>query len=84
MRGTLSPGEPHPAAPFALSYIKSLPAASLAAWQESLSSNAIGGNRTAEICSETLHRIMAGQPVSDRYLLGLAWTLRELEAGVVK
>lgn len=30
----------------------------------------------AEVCGETLRRIREGEPVSDRYVLGLAWTVR--------
>jgi len=28
------------------------------------------------VCAETLNRLMSSKPVSDRYLLGLAWTMR--------
>jgi hypothetical protein len=35
-------------------------------------------NRTAEICSGTLQRLLEGRPVSDRYVLGLAWLIKEL------
>lgn len=44
-------------------------------WQESFSSCAIDGNRLAEVCSETISRLINNQPVSDRYLLGLAWAM---------
>jgi hypothetical protein len=43
---------------------------------ESFSSCAIDGNRFAEVCGETLRRVMSGEPVSDRYILGLAWAIR--------
>ena len=76
-RGTLKEGEPHPAATDALAFIGGLSRGSLAMWQESFSSCAIEGNRLAEVCSETLRRLRSGEPVSDRYLLGLAWCLRE-------
>ena len=33
------------------------------------------GNRQAQICMGTIRRLQRGQPVSDRYLLGLAWTI---------
>ena len=75
MRGTLNEGEYHPAADSAKEFLASLGLDDLAMWQESFSSCAIEGNRLAEICSETLHRFMTGQPVSDRYLLGLVWTM---------
>ena len=40
---------------------------------------ALEGNRLAEMCSETLRRLLAKEPVSDRYLLGLVWTIRDME-----
>ena len=74
--GTLKDGEPHPSADFALQWIQSLSITDLAIWQESFSSCSIEGNRLGEICSETLRRIMVGEPVSDRYVLGLHWFMR--------
>ena len=47
--------------------------------QESFASNAIEGNRLAEAGGETLRRFLAGKPVSDRYALGLIWTIRAME-----
>jgi hypothetical protein len=76
-RGTLKVGEVHPCAHLAHTFIISLGTAKLMLMQEAFSSCAIEGNRFAEVCSETLRRIMEGEPVSDRYLLGLAWALRE-------
>lgn len=76
--GTLELGEFHPAANSAMTYLKSQP---LGKWVEPLASAAISGNRLGEICYETLTRLLASEPVSDRYLLGLAWTLKELEVG---
>lgn len=75
MSGILGPNEPHPAAQGALRWVLQLPQDELAKWQESFSSCAITGNRTAEICGETLRRLTTGQPVSDRYVLGLAFFL---------
>lgn len=74
----LNPGEPHPAARMALNWIKTLPIHELMLWQEAFASTAIesGGNRLATICSGTLDRLLTGKPVSDRYLLGLAWAIR--------
>lgn len=77
-RCTLDVGEPHPSSHSALSWISRLGMQQLAMAQESYSSCAIEGNRHAEICSETLRRLMNSEPVSDRYLLGLAWSLREM------
>lgn len=76
MAGDLEPGEAHPAAHQALSYLSTLDPRELAVWQESFSSVAISGNRLAEVCAETLRRVQHGEPVSDRYVLGLAWTIR--------
>ena len=77
-RGTLREGEPHPSAKMALRWIMARQG-SLGMAQEALSSCAIEGNRSAEICSETLRRLLNGKPVSDRYLLGLAWFLLEMD-----
>ena len=79
MNGTLKEGEFHPAASNAMRYIRSLGILELLKWEESFCSCAIEGNRLAEICAETLNRIINNQPVSDRYLLGLAWTIKEGE-----
>ena len=73
---TLKLGEPHPMAESALQWIKAnVKCKDLFLHLESLSSCAIEGNRLAEICAETLHRLLHGEPISDRYLLGLAWYL---------
>ncbi|MFX0084213.1 MAG: hypothetical protein ACFFAU_00965 [Candidatus Hodarchaeota archaeon] len=78
-RGELKQGEPHPAAQKALEYVMSLGFEKLMLYLESFSSCAIEGNRLAEICSETLDRLLKRDKVSDRYLLGLAWTLKSME-----
>lgn len=72
--GALKRGEPHPAAHSALMFVRSLPDIGL--WMEGFASNALEGDRLCEVCSETLDRVLTGAPVSDRYVLGLAWTLR--------
>ena len=75
-RNELSVGEPHPAAQTAKEYIAAQGWESLAMWQEAFASAALTGeNRLAEICSETLARLTKGQTVSDRYVLGLAFTI---------
>ena len=78
-RGTLQEGEIHPAAKSAMMYIKSRPVKSLMVWRQAFEEHAELGSRPSQICGETLQRIMEGDNVSDRYLLGLAWTLRMLE-----
>lgn len=74
-KGMLNDREPHPAAMDALDFIRSHTVAELAKWNESFASCAIEGNRTGEICGGTLNRLISGDKVSDRYLLGLAWTM---------
>ena len=75
-RGTLKEREPHQAALDALAWIRGIPVNELFIWSESFASNAIEGNRLAEVCGETLDRLMRGDPVSDRYVLGLAWAMK--------
>ncbi len=74
--GTLALGEPHPMAHSALEYVVNNATASI---EGALSSCALSGNRLAEVCSETLRRVKYREPVSDRYILGLAWYLKTLE-----
>lgn len=76
MTGTLNAGEYHPAAKSAAAWIRAHGVSDLMLWQEALASCALAGNREAELCSETLRRFMHGEPVSDRYILGLAWCMR--------
>lgn len=75
-RGELAPSEPHPAAYEAKAWIAKQPPEELYKWREAFASCAIEGNRIGDVCAETLNRLMNAQPVSDRYLLGLAWTMR--------
>lgn len=77
--GTLAPGEVHPAAPVAADFLRSLGPVHLTQWLETFSSCALEGNRAAEVCAETMRRFLAGEPVSDRYLLGLAFTIAEMQ-----
>lgn len=69
--------EPHPSAFIARQILekKMAEGLDLFVWQESFSSCAIEGNRLGEICSGTLNRLMTGQPVSDRYLMGLVFAI---------
>jgi len=78
-RGTLKVGEPHPSALIALEFIKTISYTDLCLYQGAFSSCAIEGNRLGEICAETLNRLLKKEPVSDRYLLGLAWAIRDME-----
>lgn len=74
-RGELKLGEPHPAAYDAQKFIASLGASEISTWLESFASCAIEDNRLAEVCCETLNRLLHSEPVSDRYILGLAFTI---------
>lgn len=74
-RGTLDIGEPHPGYHVAMEYLRSVGYAELYLLLEAFASCAIEGNRTAEICAETLRRLLTHQTVSDRYIMGLAWEI---------
>lgn len=78
-KGTLKMGEPHPMAYFAKEYIKGWGIMELMVAQEAMAFCAIEGNRAAEVCGETLDRLMKGLPVSDRYLMGLAFMLSTMD-----
>ena len=77
MKGELKLGEPHPAAFDAKEWIVKMDQSEIAMWMESFSSCSIEDNRLGEICAETLRRLLNSEPVSDRYLLGLAWTMNK-------
>jgi hypothetical protein len=83
--GALADGEAHPAAESArawlLRYVRRHEAEKLPMLLESFASSALSGNRLAELCAETLRRLLNGEPVSDRYLLALCWTIRDMEEG---
>lgn len=77
---TLKEGEFHPIAPSALAWFRAWRLADTKRYmmmREAVASTAIEGNRLAEICNSTLNRLDADEPVSDRYLLGLCWFLKE-------
>lgn len=74
--GTLAESEPHPAASNAREWIAKLSISDLMIWKESFASCTIEDNRTAEVCLETLDRLLHSKPVSDWYVLGLAWVMK--------
>lgn len=74
-RGTLKVGEPHPAVKDAIAYMQSLSLEDITKWLAAFSSCSIEGNRFGEVCAETMRRLSDGEPVSDRYLLGLAFAI---------
>jgi len=80
-RGTLLINEPHPMAEYALEYLRKIGLQKLARYREVMAACALSGNRPAEVCGETLQRILDGKPISDRYVLGLAWMILDLEVG---
>lgn len=80
--GTLQIGEPHPSAYDAYRYVNDLSFERKSVLMESFSSCALSGNRSAEIAAETLRRVMNGEPVSDRYILGLAWQIKSLNSEI--
>ena len=77
-RSELAVGEPHPmayaAAHYVTRYLQKNPAVIGA-----LASCAIESNRLGEVCCGTIDRLRKGQPVSDRYILGLAFFLKTLD-----
>jgi len=77
--GHLRDGEAHPCASSAGSFIRDYifkQNTKIFILLESMNSCSLSGNVLAEVCGETLRRILNGEPVSDRYLLGLAWFLK--------
>lgn len=78
IKDTLGPTEVHPAARDALDYLKSLTPSQMSMLKEAFASCTIEGNRLSEVCLGTLNRLTEGAPVSDRYLLGLAWATRSI------
>jgi hypothetical protein len=78
MNGELEPGVPHPCALDAVRWIhENLSAVDLLQWREAFASSALAGSVIGDVCGETLDRFLDNKPVSDRYVLGLAWMLRE-------
>lgn len=79
-RSTLTTEEYHPAADSAMVWIKWFISSDPLRWlqiKEALASTALSGNRMAEVCLGTIERLANSEPVSDRYLLGLCWFLRD-------
>lgn len=76
-RSELNIDEWHPCADSAIHFITSKPMDELLKHREALASCALSGNRLAEVCHGTLNRIINRDPVSDRYVLGLAWYIKE-------
>lgn len=80
-RGTIREDEYHPAADHAMAWFGKWKYEDFVRYnrvREAIASTALSGNRVAEICNSTLDRLESGQPVSDRYLLGLCWFIKEV------
>lgn len=78
---TLKENEPHPSAHIAMNFLaeQKMQFKDWMMMQEAIASNAIEGNRMAEICLSTIRRLEEGKPVSDRYLMGLAWMVYSIK-----
>lgn len=73
--------EYHPSASHALEWLQIWQLQDIKRWmlmREAIASTALSGNRMAQICNGTLERLDKKEPVSDRYLLGLCWFLKEM------
>lgn len=80
----LAPSEPHPSAHQAYLWFHQSVVDNPIRYvqlKESIASTALSGNRLAQVCLGTMNRLEAGEPVSDRYLLGLVWFMRDLYEG---
>jgi len=78
-RGELKPGERHPSSNAAWDIIWAHSRTDIHNAMEAFSSCAIEGNRLAEVCAETLRRLLSAEPVSDRHIMGLALTLQKVK-----
>jgi hypothetical protein len=70
--------EHHPAANSAYRWLKGFMVSNpedYVRYKMAMSMAAESGNRQAQICVGTICRLANGEPVSDRYLLGLSWTI---------
>lgn len=78
---SLAKGEFHPSASGAMDWLKLTimdnPKRYMTV-REAIASVALSGNRLAQLCNSTLQRLEDNEPVSDRYLLGLCWFLRDM------
>ena len=78
---TLKEGKYHHGARIALAYIEERQKNAID-WNVivgALSLTALSGNRTSDICLSTIERLRKGEPVSDRYLMGLAWIIYAID-----
>jgi hypothetical protein len=71
----LKKNEAHPACATAVKFLFAIPLGKLKELQSIMEANALNGNRLAKICSWSLSRFLDGKKMTDRDILGLAWTL---------
>jgi hypothetical protein len=80
-RGELKPAEVHPVAYHCLTYLqrifKERPFLS-ACLSHTYSTTAIESNRIGEVCGETLRRYLKGEALGDRYIIALAWSIKDI------
>lgn len=78
--GELKPGENHPSTQNATAWLYSLGGVKLRRYEAAICEVALTGDRTSEILSETIDRLLhIDKEVGEVYLLGLAWYIRNLE-----
>lgn len=78
---TIPEGSYHPAADDAMQWLKKFMVTDPHRYlmiKEAIYSTALSNNDLANYCVGTIERLAAGEPVSDRYLLGLAWLVRDM------
>jgi hypothetical protein len=81
MSDTLEKGEWHPISGRVLDYINSFNIDELLILKNSINKikhESGCSDKVTDVCMGTLDRIINGEPVSDLYLLGLAWFLMEI------
>lgn len=74
----LQPGEPHPMCASAIHYVLSHSISDLQLTYGSLVSQALGGNRDAEILAYDLRELITGNEITDKSSLALAWFLKSV------
>lgn len=77
---SLSESETHPAAEMAMEWFRDYQANCTEQWlaaRGGIVTAAASGDSPARIMLSTIARLENGDPVSDRYLLGLCWVLRD-------
>lgn len=73
----LKQGEPHPSAVGALQLVSGLSHADILRWKDTFMRHAAEGSRQAEVCFDTLTKLVEKLPVSDTEILGLAWAITQ-------